>query len=311
MSASHVKGNDVAAADVDVIVELDRHRLRCGRLLDVPITQPQSGHARPPPRGQHLHLVPAPQDARVEPAGIPPEIGIGTGAHRALGADDELDREPGLTIGDLTDGQGLEHLEQAGAGVPTRRRGPVDDVVAVQRRHRNGSKIGQPEAEGHLGGASGHLEEACLGVIDEVDLVDGEDHVRHAQQGGDGQVAAGLLDHALAGIDEEDDDIGGARPGDGVARVLDMAGAVGQDEGPLLGREVAVGDIDRDALLALRPQAVGEQGEVGAGESAVTADSLDGVPLVGEDRLGVVEQPAHEGGLAVVDGAGRGQAQHG
>ena len=44
-----------------------------------------------------------------------------------------------------------------------------------------------------------------------------------------------------------------------------MPGAVGQDEGTLRGGEVAVGDVDRDALFALGPQTVGQQGEVGAG----------------------------------------------
>ena len=39
-------------------------------------------------------------------------------------------------------------------------------------------------------------------------------------------------------------------------------GGVGDDELPLGRGEVAVGDVDRDALLALGPQAVGEQRQV-------------------------------------------------
>ena len=66
--------------------------------------------------------------------------------------------------------------------------------------------------------------------------------------------------------------------------------------------EVAVGDVDGDALLALGAQAVGEQREVG--------DVVRRGPrLVARRRsswsskiaLRVVEQPADEGGLAVVD----------
>ena len=75
--------------------------------------------------------------------------------------------------------------------------------------------------------------------------------------------------------------------------------------------EVAVGDVDRDALLALGAQAVGEQREVGRGQAAVAADPLDGVELVGEHRLGVVEQAPDEGGLAVVDRTGGREAQQG
>ena len=48
-----------------------------------------------------------------------------------------------------------------------------------------------------------------------------------------------------------------------------MAGAVGDDEPPARGGEVAVGDVDRDALLALGAQPVGEQREL---ELAVVAE---------------------------------------
>ncbi len=47
----------------------------------------------------------------------------------------------------------------------------------------------------------------------------------------------------------------------------------------------------------------------GDGQAALAADPLDRVEGVGQDRLGVVEQPAHQRGLAVVDGPGRGQAE--
>ena len=55
---------------------------------------------------------------------------------------------------------------------------------------------------------------------------------------------------------------GGGRAGDHVARVLNVAGRVGDDELALRRREVAVRDVDGDALLALGAQAVGEQREV-------------------------------------------------
>ena len=128
-------------------------------------------------------------------------------------------------------------------------------------------------------------------------------------QAGDREVPAGLLQHALARVDEEHESVGGRGAGHRVARVLHVAGAVGEHEGALRGREVAVGDVDGDALLALGAQAVGEQCEVGALEPAGAADPLDGVELVGEDGLAVVQQPADEGGLAVVDRSGGREAQ--
>ena len=62
---------------------------------------------------------------------------------------------------------------------------------------------------------------------------------------------ARLLDDAVAGVDEDDRQIGGRDAGDHVARVLDVPRAVGDDEVAVRRREVAVGDVDRDALLAL------------------------------------------------------------
>jgi len=83
-----------------------------------------------------------------------------------------------------------------------------------------------------------------------------------------------------------------------------VARRVGQDEAALRGGEVAVGDVDRDALLALGAQAVGQAREV---ELAVAPAQV--VELVGEDRLGVVEQAPDQRRLAVVDRARRGEAQ--
>jgi hypothetical protein len=72
------------------------------------------------------------------------------------------------------------------------------------------------------------------------------------------------------------------------------------------GAEVPVGDVDRDALLALGAQPVGEQREV---DVVALAGPLDRRVLVLEDRLAVVEQPADERALAVVDRAGGGDPQ--
>ena len=74
-------------------------------------------------------------------------------------------------------------------------------------------------------------------------------------------------------------------------------------------REVAVGDVDRDALLALGAQAVGQQRQVDLAVAAPLAGPLDRRELVLEDALRVVQQPADERALAVVDRAGGGEAQ--
>jgi len=90
-----------------------------------------------------------------------------------------------------------------------------------------------------------------------------------------------------------------------------VARRVGDDELALLGREEAVGDVDRDALLALGREAVDEQREIEI--VALCAELLRiGVErgeLIVEQRLRLVEQAADQRGLAVVDAAAGDEAQ--
>jgi hypothetical protein len=118
-----------------------------------------------------------------------------------------------------------------------------------------------------------------------------------------------LLDDAVAGVDEDHGDVGRRRAGDRVAGVLHVAGGVGEHERALGRGEVAVGDVDGDALFAFGPQAVDEQREIRPLVAAALARGLDRGELVGQDRLRIVEQAADERGLAVVDRTGGDDAQ--
>ena len=86
-----------------------------------------------------------------------------------------------------------------------------------------------------------------------------------------------------------------------------MAGRVGDDELALARREVAVGDVDRDALLALGLEAVGEEGEVD--RLAAAGLGLERVELVGEDGAAVEQEPPDQRALAVVDRSCREEAK--
>ena len=70
-----------------------------------------------------------------------------------------------------------------------------------------------------------------------------------------------------------------------VAGVLLVAGCIGDDELTLFGGEVTVSDIDRDALLALGLQAVGQQRQI---DRSPCGTLLERVELVGQDRPRVV-----------------------
>ena len=123
--------------------------------------------------------------------------------------------------------------------------------------------------------------------------------------GSDIRVPAGLLDDAFARVEEDDGDVGRRRARDHVARVLDVSGRVRELEASPRRNEGAVGHVDRDPLLALCAETVGEQREVDVAVAAALARRLDVLHLVDEDLLRVVEQAPDQRRFAVVDGARR------
>ncbi len=110
-----------------------------------------------------------------------------------------------------------------------------------------------------------------------------------AQQRRQEGVPAGLLQQAVPGIHQYDHQLGGGRTGHHVAGVLDVSRGVGNDEFPLGSGEVAVGNVDGDALFPLGPQAVGDQSQVGVVVAPVLGRLLHRRPLVFHHSLGVVE----------------------
>lgn len=117
-------------------------------------------------------------------------------------------------------------------------------------------------------------------------------------------MAARLRQDALRRVDEDDGEVGKRGAAGHVARVLLVARRVGTDEAAVVRREVAVGDIDRDALLALREQPVQQQRVVdGAAAAADLGVEQQGLFLVRIDEFGIVQEMTNQGGLAVVDAA--------
>ena len=241
--------------------------------------------------------------------GVPAALGRDTRTAADSRLDDELHRQAQRSLVVAGQRQGLEVLEQARAVVPGRVRRRVDHVAAVERAQRDRGHDRHVEAFGERGELVADLGEPGLAPVDEVHLVDGEHEVLDAEQRRQGGVAQRLLAQAVAGVDEDDRDVGGGRTRDHVARVLHVARRVGDHERTQRRREVAVGDVDRDALLALGAQAVGDEGEVEALSPAASRGGRDGVDHVVEQRLGVVQQATDQRALAVVDGPGGGEAQ--
>jgi hypothetical protein len=205
----------------------------------------------------------------------------------------------------------LQPAHQRRAVVPGRGRARLGDVLTVQRAHRDGGEIGQADQVGEVAILGDDPIEDRLIPADQIHLVDRHDNLADAQQVDEVAVPAGLGQHAAPRVDQHHGGVGRRGAGDHVAGVLLMAGRIGDDELAVVGGEEAIGDIDGDALLALGGQAVDQQREVD--RSALGADllavGLQSRKLVFEDHLAVVEQPADQGRLAVVDAAAGDEAQ--
>ena len=198
-----------------------------------------------------------------------------------------------------------------GPAVPGRVGAGLGDVVAAQGRERDGDDVLDAELGGEGAVVGVDRSKTLLGVVDQVELVDGQDDVADAEERDQVAVAPGLGQDPLAGVDQDHGQLGGRGAGDHVARVLLVARRVGHDELAVLGREEAVGHVDGDALLALGGQAVDQEGEVEL--AALGADllrvGLERGQVVLEDQLGLVEEAPDQRALAVVDRATGDEAQ--
>src|SRR5271163_1693641 len=124
-----------------------------------------------------------------------------------------------------------------------------------------------------------------------------------AEQRNDDRMAMRLREQPLAPVNQHDREVGIGRASRHVARELLMAGCIGDDERALVGREVAISDVDGDALFAFGFEPVDQERVVDrlAGRAELLRVALKRRKLVLEDQLLLVKHPPDEGGLAVVD----------
>ena len=137
-----------------------------------------------------------------------------------------------------------------------------DYIVAVKGGHGNESDILNIEFCSEVRVFLNHSIVSFLAVIYQVHLVDTHEDVRDLQEGGNEGVTLGLFDHAFACIHEDEGKVGGRSTGNHVAGVLHVSWRICNDEFTLGCSEVAVGNINGDALLAFVFKAVCEEAEV-------------------------------------------------
>ena len=285
------RGDDVPARAVELVGEAQGDRLACHGPVEVAIHGDDAVDDGGLAAGQDLDSVAGAYGARADLAGETAEVRA-----RAI---DPLHRHAKRlgqrgVAGDL---DGVEVFDQRRAAIPGHQRREGRDVVAPRPGDRHGDKIGDPNPAREVPVGRDNFIEHRLVIVDQVHLVHGQHDVADADHVSEIAVTAGLRQDALAGIDENDGEVGSRGAGDHVARVLFMSWRVGDDEFPLLGGEEAIGDIDGDALLALGGQAVDQECEVdrislGPDPSGIR---LERGELVLKDHLRIVEQPPDQG----------------
>ena len=289
---------DVAAAEVDLAVEGESHRDAGIGAQEIALHRHDPRDPRRLPGARHDHGVTRLDAAAGNRAGIAAEALV----RPVDPLDGKAERPADVAVRDL---DGLEEFEERRSLIPGGLRAPLDDIVAEAGGHRDRRDAGEIERRGELGEIADDVLETVAVEVDEVDLVDREHDVADAEERHDVGVPAGLGEDAGARVDEEDGEIGGRSAGRHVAGVLLVAGRVGDDEPAPVGGEIAVGDVDGDALLALGDETVDEEGEIdlAAGGAPLLRIGFERGELILEQALGVVQKPPDQRRLAVVDAA--------
>ncbi len=146
-------------------------------------------------------------------------------------------------------------------------------------------------------------------VAHRVHLVYRDHEVRDAEQRRDVAMPPRLLQHAVARVDQDHGQIGGGRAGGHVARVLLVPRRVGDDEFAPRRGEIAIRDVDGDALLPLGAQAVRQQRKIDGPRGPVHRRFGHSLELIFVNALRIVEQPTDQRGLAIVHAARGGKSQ--
>ena len=287
----------VSAGDIDFIFQCHRNCLRRKGLFDFPVGAVNRLDFRFLARGQTGDRIALANYAGSQRSAEAPEIQIR--------AQDILHRQ--AHIDQVAVGGNIDafHMVQEGRTVIPREVFTVrDNIVALERRHRNKVDIGKVQSGNEPVVVLLDLVVDLFGPIDQIHFVDGYHDVLDPEQRADEAVPLGLGNHAVAGVDQNDRQVTGGCPGSHVAGVLLVAGAVGDNELALVGREIAVRDVDGDSLFAFGFQTVRQKGwiEILSGRAVYLGILGDLFQLIFVDHMGVIKQSTDQRRFPVIHG---------
>ena len=234
----------IAARDVDLVFQGQGHRVAGNGARQPSVKRHDLLDARLAARAHDDDRVAGHDRTRGDGAGKAAEIEIG--AVDPLHRKAERPRRRGIF-----DVNAFQIFEKARALMPGdvwRGRG---DVVALSRGNRDHRQGRKAEPRGDPGVILGDALEYGAVVTDKIELLHRQRDTPDAEQRAYERVPPGLRQDTLARIDQQHREIRRRGAGHHVAGVLLVTRGVGDDERAPRRRKEAVGDIDRDALLAL------------------------------------------------------------
>src|SRR5690606_6881242 len=122
-------------------------------------------------------------------------------------------------------------------------------------------------------------------------------------------MAIRLLDQPFARVNEDERQVCRRGARHHVAGVLNMPRRVGDDELAFGSSEVAVGNIDRDALLPLRLQSISKHRQVNIVKAFPGTRSLYSLELIFKNRFAVIQQSPDQRTLSIIDTPRRPKAE--
>lgn len=154
-------------------------------------------------------------------------------------------------------------IQQCGTIILGKPVGFFGDVVSLCGRQRDGLDIDKAQFILQIEYQSFDLIlnilKGLLAVVYQIHFIDGENEVVDTHQSTDTGMTACLHQYTLSGIDENYGQLGKRGTHCHVSRILLMSGSVCYDEGTLIGGEIAVSYVNRNALFPLGHQTVQQQ----------------------------------------------------
>ena len=164
----------------------------------------------------------------------------------------------------IVDFDGFKKFEKPRSRIPRHPRAGFGDVITFQGGYWNAINCRSAEAIYEIRKILPNFLVAFPAVIHQVHLVDCDNEMADAQKMRDERVTPRLRHDSVPCIDQDDRQITVTGAGDKISRVLLVSGRIRDDELSFGRGEVPIRNVDRDALLALGAQTVGQQREIDA-----------------------------------------------